>query len=172
MTQLTATDGQVREKAVSIFIRAVTVISVISLALTGCQQKEPDESATTRGGPTVVQIGLTEWAVSVVPSKAKAGDIKFEVKNTGTETHEFVVIATDLELTKLPLGADGSVDEEAQGIKVVDEIEDVEAGTNRSLNVKLDPGNYVLICNVVETKEDGTKEMHYQMGMRAPFEVT
>lgn len=159
-------------KSTSKWFRSLTVLLFISVILTGCQQKKASESKETHEGEQVVKVGLTEFSVSVVPPKAKAGDVKFEVKNTGTETHEFVVVKTDLELTKLPLAEDGTVNEEGEGMKVVDEIEDIEKGTNRSLDVKLDAGKYVLICNVLNTKEDGTHEMHYQLGMRAPFEVT
>jgi len=36
----------------------------------------------------------------------------------------------------------------------------------------LAPGKYVLICNIVQTEPDGSKEAHYKVGMRTAFTVT
>jgi hypothetical protein len=63
--------------------------------------------------------------------------------------------------TLLPLGADGlSVDEDA--IDVVDELEEVQDGSVGALSVSLEPGTYVLFCNL---------EGHYLAGMYATIEV-
>lgn len=37
--------------------------------------------------------------------------------------------------------------------------------------VNLAAGNYVLICNMVMTEDDGSVEVHYQKGMRTAFRV-
>ena len=43
---------------------------------------------------------------------ADAGDVKFNVENTGLDdVHEFVVLKTDLDPDALPTLPDGSVDE-------------------------------------------------------------
>jgi hypothetical protein len=63
--------------------------------------------------------------------------------------------------TLLPIGGDGlSVDEDS--VDVVDELEEVLDGDRDSLTVSLEPGTYVLFCNL---------EGHYLAGMYATIEV-
>ncbi len=126
--------------------------------------------AACSGGDSSVGVTLQEFAVGSDPSSADEGEVTFELENTGEETHEFVVIKTDLSATDLPTAEDGSVDEEGDGMEVVDEVEDLPSGESSDLTVDLDAGNYVLICNIVE-EEDGETESHYQEGMRTPFTV-
>jgi uncharacterized cupredoxin-like copper-binding protein len=122
------------------------------------------------GGSTSIDITLQEWAV--VPSQAStpAGEITFAISNDGQETHEFVVIRTDLPILDLPTNEDGSVSEEGEGMEVIDEVEDIPSGDNATLTITLEAGSYALICNIVE-EENGEVESHFQMGMRTSFEV-
>jgi hypothetical protein len=128
----------------------------------------PDDGASTG----TVAVTLQEFAVSVVPASVPAGSVTFDVTNDGPDdTHEFVVIKTDLGPTELPTDKDGAVEEDGKGIEVVDEIEDIPVGENPSLTVDLDAGSYVLICNILQEEPDGTLEAHYSEGMRAGFTV-
>jgi len=122
------------------------------------------------GEPTSIDVTLQEWAV--VPSQAStpAGEITFAISNDGQETHEFVVIRTDLPILDLPTNEDGSVSEEGEGMEVIDEVEDIPSGDNATLTITLEAGSYALICNIVE-EENGEVESHFQMGMRTSFEV-
>ena len=96
----------------------------------------------------------------------------FDVTNEGPDDlHEFVIIRTDLDITALPTDEDGAVDEDGDGIEVVDEIEEIPVGDSRSVTADLSAGSYALICNVTET-EDGEVESHYANGMRTSFTVT
>jgi uncharacterized cupredoxin-like copper-binding protein len=74
-----------------------------------------------------------------------------------------VIFKTDLAPDALPLGDDGNVDEEGEGVEHIDEIEDITGGSTQSLTVTLDAGNYVFICNLPG---------HYQQGMHAAFTVS
>jgi uncharacterized cupredoxin-like copper-binding protein len=138
------------------------------ILLVGCG--DDDEGGAAR---TSVQVTLDEWSVATDPASAPAGEITFEVANAGEETHEFVVIRTDLGVLNLPTADDGSVDEEGEGVEVVGEVEDVPAGASEPLTLDLDAGRYVLICNIFE--EEMMMEMpdpsHYQSGMRTEFTV-
>lgn len=127
--------------------------------------------AACGGGGATVGVTLQEFSVITDESSASAGEVTFEVENTGPDdVHEFVVIKTDLAPDALPTGEDGSVDEAGEGIEVIDEIEDIPVGDTPSLTVDLDAGNYVLICNIVEEHE-GEIEAHYTLGMRTAFTV-
>jgi uncharacterized cupredoxin-like copper-binding protein len=123
------------------------------------------------GGGGTVEVGLSEFAVAVQPASVGAGEITFEVTNNGpNDPHEFVVVRTDLPVDQLPTKEDGSYDETAAGAEVIDEIEEFEVGRTESITLDLEPGAYVLLCNLVE-EEDGKLEAHYAEGMRAPFTV-
>ena len=126
-------------------------------------------TSSTAAGATV-KITLTEWALIPDVSSASAGAITFDVTNAGTMfTHEFVVIKTDLAAADLPVDAAGKVNETAAGVANVGEIGEVLIGANKTVSLTLQPGKYVLICNIVEAA--GGHESHYTKGMRAAFTV-
>jgi len=122
----------------------------------------------TACGPKTVDAALTTYAITLDKDSASSGEITFHVHNDATDlTHEFVVFKTDIPADQLPLNDEGIVDEEAGGadLVLIDEVEDVEPGMSADLTVTLQPGNYVLVCNV------DSGEMHYQHGMYAAFTV-
>jgi uncharacterized cupredoxin-like copper-binding protein len=139
---------------------AAVIISVVAVSaiLTACG-----------GDESMVAVTVQEFSVGPDTASAPAGSITFDVTNEGPDdVHEFVVIATDLDITALPTVEDGSVDEGGEGMEVIDEIEDIPVGDTQSVTVDLDPGNYALICNIYDADED---EAHYQEGMRTSFTV-
>ena len=120
-------------------------------------------------------VALQEWSVSPAPASIAAGKVTFNVKNTGTMTHEFVVVKTDLEPGALPTKADGSVNEDGTGLTAVGELEDVEVGKSKSTTFDLAAGKYVLFCNVVENPpmaNMGGIASHFKLGMRIGFSVS
>ncbi|MBK5229291.1 MAG: hypothetical protein JJE05_12405 [Actinobacteria bacterium] len=118
------------------------------------------------GGDSGPKVELSEYTVSVTPESVDSGETTFAVENVGGETHEFVVVKTDLDSADLPTTDDGSVDEEGSGIEAVDEIEDITDGSSADLTVDLETGSYVLFCNVVDDSV-----VHYQEGMHTSFTV-
>jgi hypothetical protein len=164
--------------------RTATVAFIVatSMVLVGCGDggnDAPSVNPATTAPATVtpsdggaVNVELQEFAVGVDSATAPAGEIAFNVTNTGPEdVHEFVIIRTDLALTDLPTDADGAVEEDKAGLEVIDEVEDLAVGATEPLDVNLDPGSYVFICNIVQTESDGTIEAHYAEGMRTSFTV-
>ena len=156
-------------------MRAIGLLSV--LVLTACSSgggtsiSEPAGSAPAAGSPGAgaVAVTLQEWAVLPAATYAAAGDVTFQVSNTGPEdVHEFVVLKTDLDAAALPTDDTGAVDEAGEGIEVVDEIEDIPVGESQDLMVSLEAGKYVLLCNIYSEDE---QEAHYELGMRTNFTV-
>src|SRR4051794_18784501 len=47
---------------------------------------------TTAKRTDEVHAELTEWSITLDKKTVKAGNIEFDVKNTGRETHEFVIV--------------------------------------------------------------------------------
>ena len=119
-------------------------------------------------GPSTVNVSLTSYNITPDKSSVGSGDVTFHITNDATDlTHEFVVFKTDLAEDALPLNDEGIVDEEGAGdaLTLIDEVEDIEPGMTVDLTVTLDPGNYVLICNI------DSDELHYQHGMHTAFTV-
>jgi len=156
------------------WLRAATigVLSLLGSVLVAC-----GDEGTAGDGAATVSVTLDEWSVASEPASVGAGEVTFEISNVGEETHEFVVIATDLGILDLPTAEDGSAEEGTGELEVVDEVEDVAAGASATLPVDLEPGHYVLICNIVEEEmEMDEMEMdhdpsHFQNGMRTEFTV-
>ena len=120
---------------------------------------------------TVVGVDLGEWFVGPEAAGAAAGSVGFVADNVGEEPHELVVVRAETP-DDLPV-EDGMVQEDQlpegdfQG-----EIDAFPAGDTCAGQFELEAGEYVLFCNIVEVEEDGTLESHFELGMRATFEVT
>jgi hypothetical protein len=119
-------------------------------------------------GSTQVTVELREWAIEPQPVQVTGPSIYFLATNAGGEPHELVVIRSDEAPDALPV-LRGAVPEDE--VDFIGEIEEFPAGDQASAVFNLTPGNYVLICNVVETEEDGAVESHYEQGMRTTFIV-
>lgn len=116
---------------------------------------------------TRVSVALSEWAVTPQPAEVKAGVVAFDVKNEGGTLHEVVVLRAD-GVEALPVNPDGTANEDAFGAQnAIGEIE-VPVGETGTVAFQLQPGNYVLICNIL----DESGHAHFKEGMRVPFKVT
>jgi uncharacterized cupredoxin-like copper-binding protein len=151
---------------------ALVVAAVAALALVSAGCSSDDDGGSTgeeTGAAGTIDVTLQEFAILPSASSAPAGDVTFDVTNTGPEdVHEFVVFQTDLAPDALPTSADGSVDEEGEGVALQGEIEDIAVDSTQSLTLDLAAGNYVFICNIYDAAE---QEAHYQEGMRVAFTV-
>ncbi len=118
-----------------------------------------------------VRVVLDEWSIGdeetgAAAFTANAGEINFDVQNEGRESHELVIIRTDLATDALPfVDAElniGVVDEEAAGEKI-GKIEEFRGrGAMEVGSFTLTPGRYALICNLFR---------HYERGMFAELTV-
>ena len=145
----------------------------LALAVPACGSSTPTSSGspsspseTTASSASGATIDATEkdFSIALGSSTAQTGSVTFDITNNGPSTHEFVVFQTDLTEDQLPLSDDETeVDEEGEGLTAVDEVEDIKANTSGSLTVDLQPGSYVVICNLPG---------HYKLGMHAAFTVS
>lgn len=148
------TTSPLRTRAVALLVVAIVALGVVAA---GCGS----DSSTASTGP--VGISLVEHKIVPSNTKATAGTVTFEIRNDGKETHEFLVVKSDLDPKALPLDEEGAVDEKGEGLEFIDERENIEPGGTAQLTVDLQPGKYVLLCNL---------EDHYSMGMVVGFTVT
>ena len=145
----------------------------------------------SQGRPTASPTAfvLQEWSVTAPTTQLRAGNVAVTAINRGSETHELVIVRA-ADAASLPTKSDGSVDED----KIPEnakpgEIPDIKAGTTITKTIDLAPGNYVAICNLVDTMGQsgsmggmgdsngsgmgGTQmgHIHYQLGMVTKFTV-
>jgi uncharacterized cupredoxin-like copper-binding protein len=144
--------------------RSLIILGALAFTIAACgtaATPKPPE-------PTAVDVTLQEWAVVPASTTLKAGTVTFNAKNAGPkDEHEMVVIKTDLGPLDLPKGADGKVDEEGAGVKVIGEIEELAVGATGSGTFDLAAGKYLLICNIVDADGDA----HYGKGMTIALTV-
>ena len=107
-----------------------------------------------------VAVKLVDNAISLDQSSLNAGKVLFRITNAGTIEHEFAVLKTVLGADKLPADPDkpGKVKEDGN----VGEVEAIAVKGTKDLSLDLQPGQYVLICNVPD---------HYGHGMHVAFTV-
>jgi uncharacterized cupredoxin-like copper-binding protein len=127
----------------------------------GVVEPKPDDA-------TQFNVALGEWYLTPDASRVDAGKIYFLVDNQGPEDpHEFVVIKSDEPADLLPV-VDGKVPEDQ--VELLNEIEPFAPSSQASMVLELEPGNYVLICNIAE-QEEGVLESHYGEGMYSALTV-
>jgi uncharacterized cupredoxin-like copper-binding protein len=129
----------------------------VAVPLTVTRRQEP----TPSGSP--VDVLLEDFRVRQDAAVVPAGTVRFRIRNQGPTTHEVIVVRTDRPPDELPLQRDGlTVDEEAPGIDLLDEVEGLDIDDRQTLVLDLAAGNYVLYCNL---------EGHYLGGMHAALTV-
>jgi uncharacterized cupredoxin-like copper-binding protein len=129
----------------------------IAVPFTVARRQEP----TPPGTP--VNVGLEDFRVRPDVAAVPAGTVRFQIRNQGPTSHEFIVVRTDRPPDKLPLQRDGlTVNEEAPGIDLLDEAEGLDIDDRQTMVLRLTPGHYVMYCNL---------EGHYLGGMHAALTV-
>ena len=149
-------------------VRKVLALIAIGGLLSAC-------STPAGSNGTTVTATLKEWEIKLSSTEFASGNMTFNLTNNGDKEHEFIVRKTDLKADSLPLietGEDAErIDEESSELSEVgnpSEVAVVPPGsTGLSLRLNLEPGHYVLFCNL--KVED---LLHYKKGMHIDFTVT
>jgi uncharacterized cupredoxin-like copper-binding protein len=105
-----------------------------------------------------VAVHMQDYKVILSIPTAKAGTVKFGIKNEGSMEHSFELIRTDLPFDKLPTTADAKAKEDG----LIKQVKSIAVGKVSVVSADLAAGKYVVICNVAG---------HYQLGMRAALTV-
>jgi uncharacterized cupredoxin-like copper-binding protein len=110
----------------------------------------PAETATSG---SVVSVALTEWKLVPEQATVRPGRISFVVRNDGAMAHEFVVLRSDRHHHSLKVKGGKAVETGRLG-----EIPLIPIGASKRLTLRVSPGKYVLLCNLLG---------HYQAGQFA-----
>jgi uncharacterized cupredoxin-like copper-binding protein len=115
------------------------VAAVAAAALAGCGGGKPQDARVVR----VVEQDFTIRA----PRTIAPGRVRLLVRNRGPVEHELLLVRATR--AGLPLRADGfTLDEDALERRLVATVEPQPPGTETSLDVSLERGTYVLVCNM------------------------
>jgi uncharacterized cupredoxin-like copper-binding protein len=146
-----------RRVAWALALALIPAALALAVFLTAERRQEP----APRGTP--VNVRLEDFKVRQDVAVVPAGTVSFRILNQGPTTHQLIVVRTDRAPDKLPLQRDGlTVDEEAPGIDLVDEVGGLDIDDRQTLVLDLAAGNYVMYCNL---------EGHYLGGMHATLTV-
>jgi uncharacterized cupredoxin-like copper-binding protein len=120
--------------------------------------------STTTASSNELTVKLGDYSFTPSDPTVKAGKLTITAPNDGQIQHELVVLKTDQNAASLPQkGAEVDEDAlEAKGVENEGEITDVAPGQSKSNDYNLEPGHYVMICNVPG---------HYAQGMYGTLTV-
>ena len=139
--------------------RAWLAVALALVAVTGAACSS-SSAATPSASPTGIAVTLSDFKIKPADTEAPAGPVTFDLTNDGPSDHTFFMVKTDLADDALPV-ADHLV--QVDQLDVVAEVDRFPAGTEQSLSVDLQPGAYVMFCNLTG---------HYESDMHTAFTVT
>jgi len=143
---------------------AVGIGAFVSTHAAAAQPAGPTRVADqAQQASTRMTVTLADYSIMLETPSVPAGDVTFDVVNTGDEVHEMVVFKSDMDIKSLPQSATNKdeVDEDAIG-EFIGEFEDIQSGTAANGTLVLGPGRYILLCNLTK---------HYQSGMVSTLQV-
>ena len=106
------------------------------------------EMATDRGVGMSGDMSNATMGVKLSSDLAKAGDVTFRVVNASQETIHEMVVFPYKDGEKVPFSAqDAKIDEDAAGH--LGEVSELDPSQKGSLTIHLDPGKYLLTCNIL-----------------------
>ena len=150
---------------------SILAVAVLSFAVMSCDDddsgapSEPTDatpSSTEEQGTvgTIIGVNESEYTIRLNQRTAPAGEMKFILMNEGSIAHQFVLVKTEIPAEDLPLAENGFADTQAEGIELIYKEEAFPPAERRELELTLDPGHYVMLCNLPG---------HYARGMRVNF---
>jgi uncharacterized cupredoxin-like copper-binding protein len=158
---------------ITALVSGVLALLCVGAFVAGCGSS--DESSTTAAedsgetagtstsaaaGGQSLEVAMGDYFYDPVDAEAKAGTVNLSAPNEGDLPHELVLAKTNDDPANLPTLGDGSVDEES--LDVPGEVGEAEAGTTGTATVDLQPGKYVMFCNLPG---------HYAAGMYGTLTV-
>ncbi|HEX4743674.1 MAG TPA: plastocyanin/azurin family copper-binding protein [Candidatus Limnocylindria bacterium] len=133
--------------------------AALALALTLAASACGETVAAFQPGEVQLVVELTDYKVVTNVATIRAGETKIGVRNRGSQPHDLVLLRTDLAPDKLPYDV-GRARADEPGL--VARTKELRAGGTAAVTATLEPGQYVIICNVAG---------HYGLGMRTSLRV-
>jgi uncharacterized cupredoxin-like copper-binding protein len=118
--------------------------------------------------PVATETDLTaevkEWAISLSGASTAAGEVTFGLTNAGNIPHEFIVVRSDVDGEALLEQVDPATSRlDEASLDAIGEQPEFSPGETKVLTLDLEPGRYVVLCNIAG---------HFSSGMYADLEIT
>jgi len=140
---------------VVLLVAAVVVIVVLAT--------RPSGGLSVPRGSHVLRVDERDFHISVATTTLPAGNYVFVDTNHGGSAHELVMWKTADPDDRLPMNKDDRVNEDSPALNsVLDSGSSLRPGETRLLATTLDPGHYVLVCNLPG---------HFKAGMHVDLTV-
>lgn len=114
-------------------ILATLLVAVVTAACGGGGGPSQPGGPPSGGGPTAINVDEKEWSITLAATSVKAGQITFNITNSGAIEHNFVIVQTKFE------------------------VDATQPGKSKSGTTTLKPGTYTIICNIPGHEEAGMK---------------
>ena len=138
----------------------VPTLAFLAMGTAACSEDSSSPAGNGDAGTKTVTTTITDSSLTLSPTSGEAGETTFEVSNSGGEIHELEIFEGDAAPDQLPI-ENGVAN--TDGLELIDEVEDIAPSTTAELSVDLEPGNYVIVCNLPG---------HYEAGLHSGFTVS
>lgn len=142
------------------WVSGMAIAGLAASALAACGSDGTSTQPASVSGNSVA-VTLHDYRIEPAVTSVPAGEVSFAIENVGATVHEMVVIRSDVAIADIPVEGH-EINEEAPGMTPIGEVEDVQAGASTDLVLTLEPGSYLLVCNI---------KRHFERGMATEFEV-
>jgi uncharacterized cupredoxin-like copper-binding protein len=165
-----AAPGFAAERA-TVRVALLDMSSIMPMGMMGYGMMGPGMMGQGMMGPGMMGPGMMMgqgmmggmMSIRVDRPTVKAGAVNFDVVNWSRSVlHEMLVVSVDNPAAPLPYDYPQTRVPEDQ-VKVLGEAADLQPNTSKTFEVTLEPGSYLLICNIPG---------HYAAGMAVPLSVT
>jgi uncharacterized cupredoxin-like copper-binding protein len=144
----------------TMFGTSLVLLACAALLIVGLAGR-PANGLAVPTGSRVVHVSEFDYGFKI-DGTIGAGNVVLVDTNRGTRPHELVMFKTDAGKA-LPLRKNKELDEESPSIEaVIDSGSSLAPGETRILTGTLDPGHYVIVCNLPG---------HFQFGMHRDVTV-
>lgn len=170
-------------------LRVLLAVVAVLLGLVACERggiedlgpvptdssaaNEGDDGTCEPGDPRdpALTVTIAEHDIRMEEDELTRGPQRFRVLNSSKEVHDTYLIEARA-IQGIPLTRKGEVDIEAleEDGRVFGHLEGITSGKSCDLDVELDPGTYVLLCDIRERTDAGVVN-HFLQGERVRFKV-
>jgi uncharacterized cupredoxin-like copper-binding protein len=125
---------------------------------------EPAPSESPVAAETDLTAEVKEWTISLSGASTAAGEVTFGLTNGGKIPHEFIVVRSDVGGEALLDQIDPATSRlDEASLDAIGEQPEFSPGETKVLTLDLEPGRYVVLCNIAG---------HFGSGMYADLEIT
>jgi uncharacterized cupredoxin-like copper-binding protein len=145
-------------------VLALTAVLVCSIVIVVALATRPSGGLVLPKGSHLVHVDERDFGIHLSNVRLSAGDYVFVDTNHGPSPHELVMWKTNAPADRLPLRSNHRVNEDSPTLtSALDSGSSLNPGETRLLTTTLEPGHYVIVCNLPG---------HFMAGMHVDVTVT